>query len=51
MDDGRTVSRMPFRKSLARDVWEPTTRAEEIRQEWKEIQKGGAGISFSESDA
>jgi Mg-chelatase subunit ChlD len=51
MDDGRTVSRMPFRKPLARDVWEPTKQAEEIGQQWKEIQRGGAGISFTETDA
>lgn len=50
MDDGRTVSRMPFRKSLARDIWEPTVRAEEIGQQWKQIQRGGGAISFSESD-
>ena len=51
MDDGRKVSRMPFRKSLRRDVWEPTTRAEEIGQQWKEIQRGGGGISFTETDS
>ena len=50
MEDGRTVSRMPFRKSLARDIWEPTVRAEEIGQQWKQIQRGGGAISFSESD-
>ena len=50
MDDGRTVSRMPFRKPLARDVWEPTKQAEEIGQQWKQIQRGGGAISFSESD-
>ena len=50
MEDGRTVSRMPFRKSLARDIWEPTVRAKEIGQQWKQIQRGGGAISFSESD-
>ena len=50
MDDGRIVSRMPFRKSLSRDIWEPTVRAEEIGQQWKQIQRGGGAISFSESD-
>ena len=27
LKDGRMVSRMPFRKSLSRDVWEPSARA------------------------
>ena len=49
--DGRAVRRMPFRKSLARDVWEPSSRAEEIGNEWDMIRRGGGRTSFGESDA
>ena len=34
--DGREMRRMPFRKALKRDVWEPSERAVEIGNEWKE---------------
>ena len=50
MGDGRRVLRMPFRGALKRDVWEPSQRAVEIGEEWKAIQRGGAGVSFSDSD-
>ena len=46
--DGRTIHRMPFRKSLKRDEWEPSNRAMEIGEEWKNIQKGGGKVSFKE---
>ncbi len=45
-DDGRTIHRMPFRKSLKRDDWVPSNRAMEIGEEWKNIQKSGGKISF-----
>ena len=45
--DGRTMRRMPFRKALKRDVWEPSERAIEIGNEWKEIRRSGGKISFS----
>jgi hypothetical protein len=51
LKDGRTVHRLPFRKSLARDVWEPSARAEEIGAQWDAIRRGGGNISFGESDA
>lgn len=51
LKDGRMVSRMPFRKALSRDVWEPSQKAEEIGKQWKAIQRGGGGVSFSETDA
>ena len=51
LNDGRTVHRLPFRKSLARDVWEPSARAEEIGIEWDLVRKGGGNTSFGESDA
>ena len=51
LTDGRMVSRMPFRQALARDSWEESPRAKEIREEWKTIQRGGAVVSFSETDS
>ena len=50
LKDGRMVSRMPFRKSLSRDVWEPSARAIEIGEEWKSIQRGGGQTSFTENE-
>jgi len=51
LKDGRMVCRMPFRKSLSRDVWEPSARAIEIGEEWKSIQRGGGQTSFAENEA
>ena len=42
---------MPFRKSLSRDNWEPSSRAQEIAQEWRLMQRRGGAVSFTESDA
>ena len=49
--DGRMVSRMPFRKALSRDVWEPSARGEEIAEHWDLVRKGGGKTSFVENDA
>lgn len=49
--DGRTVHRMPFRKSLSRDIWEPSVRAVEIGAQWDAIRRSGVKTSFGESDA
>ena len=49
--DGRTVYRMPFRKSLSRDIWEPSVRAVEIGAQWDAIRRSGVKTSFGESDA
>ncbi len=46
LEDGRTVHRMPFRKALRRDVWEPSARATEIGEEWRAIQRHGGKKSF-----
>ena len=51
LKDGRLVYRMPFRESLKRDLWEPSEEAIAIGEQWSGIRKGGAIISFSESDA
>ena len=50
LSDGRVVHRMPFRKPLNRDIWEPSERARKIREEWKSVRKGGGTLSFKESD-
>ena len=51
LKDGRTVHRLPFRKSLGRDVWEPSARGNEIGAQWDAIRRSGGNTSFSESDA
>ncbi len=50
LKDGRIVHRMPFRKSLKRDVWQPSPRAIEIGEEWKMIHKSGGATSFETTD-
>jgi len=51
LTDGRTVHRMPFRRSLKRDSWEPSVEAVKIREQWKSVRKGGGTQPFKESDA
>ena len=51
LDDGRVVHRMPFRKPLKRDLWEPSQKAEQVGLQWKKVRKDGANLSFTESDA
>ncbi|MBI88381.1 MAG: hypothetical protein CMB67_05090, partial [Euryarchaeota archaeon] len=51
LTDGRIVHRMPFRRSLKRDVWEQSQRAYEINEQWKSKQKEGSSLSFGEEDA
>ena len=51
LTDGRTVHRMPFRKALKRDIWEPGARAMEIGEEWKSVQRGERMKPRGESDA
>lgn len=46
--DGRKMRRMPFRKRLKRDTWEPSERAVEIAEEWDKIKRKGGKVSFSE---
>lgn len=50
--DGRKMRRMPFRKRLRRDSWEPSERAKEIADQWENIKRKGGKVSFSnESDS
>jgi len=51
LKDGRLVYRMPFRKPLKRDLWNPSEKANYIGEQWNEVRKGGASLSFSESDS
>jgi hypothetical protein len=44
---GRGVRRMPFRKALKRDVWEQSPEAVAIGEQWTEVRKQGAKLSFS----
>ena len=50
LSDGRVVNRMPFRKALKRDIWEPSHEATEIGKQWDKIRKEGAKTSFTESE-
>jgi len=38
---------MPFRKALKRDVWEQSPEAVAIGEQWTEVRKQGAKLSFS----
>ena len=38
---GRGVRRMPFRKALKRDDWEPSREAKAVKEQWNLIRKGG----------
>ena len=45
---GRGVRRMPFRKALKRDEWEPSREAKAVKEQWNLIRKGGGKTSFAE---
>ena len=45
---GRGVRRMPFRKALKRDDWEPSSEAMAVKEQWNSIRKGGGKTSFTE---
>ena len=51
LSDGRVVHRMPFRKSLKRDLWDPSIEAVRVREQWKSTKIKGGSVSFKESDA
>ena len=44
---GRGVRRMPFRKPLKRDDWEPSEAAMAVKKQWNEVRKSGGKTSFS----
>jgi len=45
---GRGVRRMPFRKAMKRDDWEPSSEAMAVKKQWDGIRKGGGKTSFAE---
>ncbi len=46
--DGRKIRRMPFRKDLKRDRWDPSPDAIAIGKRWERVRRSGGGTSFSE---
>ena len=48
--DGRSYHRMPFRKALKRDDWNPSAEAKLVASQWKNIQRAGGKTSFNSSD-
>ena len=48
--DGRSYVRMPFRRALKRDNWEPSREAELVALEWKMKQNEGGRTSFEAGD-
>ena len=44
---GRGVRRMPFRKSLKRDDWEPSDAAMAVKNQWNDVRKSGGKTSFA----
>ena len=48
--DGRSYVRMPFRRALKRDDWEPSREAELVALEWKMTQNEGGRTSFQAGD-
>ena len=45
---GRGVRRMPFRKALKRDVWEPSPAAVAVGERWDAVRRSGGNTSFDE---
>jgi len=45
---GRGVRRMPFRKALKRDVWEPSPAAIAVGERWDAVRRSGGNTSFTE---
>jgi len=43
---GRGVRRMPFRAALRRDVWEPSSEAMAVKDQWEQVRRQGGHTSF-----
>jgi len=43
---GRGVRRMPFRAALRRDVWEPSSEAMTVKDQWEQVRRQGGHTSF-----
>jgi hypothetical protein len=48
--DGRVIHRLPYRKALKRDIWDPSEEALAVGNEWKLSRKVGGRESFSEEE-
>jgi flavin-dependent dehydrogenase len=48
--DSRIVHRLPYRKALKRDVWEPSEAAKAVGEQWKIARRSGKTASFSEEE-
>ena len=44
---GRGVRRMPFRKALKRDQWEPSQAANDVGEKWDAARRKGGQTSFA----
>ena len=44
----RGVRRMPFRKALKRDVWEPSPAAVAVGERWDNVRRSGGKTAFNE---
>ena len=47
---GRGVRRMPFRKALKRDDWEPSAAAQQVGDCWDSIRRTGGHVSFASEE-
>ena len=45
---GRGVRRLPFRPALKRDVWQPSSAAQAVGDQWDTIRRGGGHVSFAD---
>ena len=45
---GRGVRRLPFRPALKRDVWQPSSAAQAVGDQWDRIRRGGGHVSFAD---
>jgi flavin-dependent dehydrogenase len=50
LDEGRTARRLPFRKSLRRDIWIESDAAKQVAEQWREVRVSGGVVSFAEDD-
>jgi hypothetical protein len=45
---GKGIRRMPFRKALKRDWWEPSPEAVAVGERWDSIRRSGGNASFED---
>jgi len=49
-EDGRIIHRMPYRSARKRDVWEPSEEAQKVKEQWRQVRRGGGTTSFNEEE-